>query len=82
MITIEELNNVFVKVPVDLEEFFVEGNYSKILNQKQNVPHKAYQFFIDRFVDAIRFEKARSAEKAYESLNLGDVKKMFMIKTE
>ena len=38
-----------------------------------------YSFFIDKFVDAIRYENARSAEKAYDSLNLNDMAKMFMI---
>lgn len=40
---------------------------------------KAYQFFIDKFVDAIRFEIARSAERSYDSIALADMQKMFMI---
>ena len=79
LIPIEELNNVYIKVPISLEQYFVEGSYFKILSQKQNVPLKAYQFFIDKFVDAIRFEVARSAEKAYESLKVTDMQKMLMI---
>lgn len=67
------MDNVFIKVPVSLEQYFVEGSYAKILNQKQNIPLKAYQFFIDQFVDAIRYEIARSAEKAYESLSMKDL---------
>jgi hypothetical protein len=43
------------------------------------VPLQAYQFFIDKFVDAIRFEIARSAERSYDSLALADMQKMFMI---
>ena len=43
------------------------------------MPLAAYQFFIDKFVDAIRYEIARSAERSYESLALGDMQKMFMI---
>ena len=73
------MDNVFIKVPVSLEQYFVEGSYNKILSSKQNVPLQAYQFFIDKFVDAIRYEIARSAEKAYESLSLKDMASMFMI---
>ena len=73
LIPIEELNNVYIKVPISLEQYFVEGSYNKILSQKQNVPLKAYQFFIDKFVDAIRYEMARSAEKAYQSLKVSDM---------
>lgn len=43
------------------------------------MPLQAYQFFIDKFVDAIRYEVARSAERAYESLSMQDMSKMFMI---
>ena len=81
----EQHNNVFIKVPVSLEQHFVEGSYNKILSQAkrgQSVPHEAYQFFVDKFADAIRYEIARSAEKAYESLKLADTAKLFMIQNE
>ena len=80
LIPFQELNNVYIKVPISLESHFVEGSYNKILISKQNVPMKAYQFFIDKFVDAIRYEVARSAERAYESLGIKDMGNMFMIK--
>lgn len=72
-------NNIYIKVPVSLETYFVQGSYQKILTTKQNMPLLAYHFFIDKFADAIRYEIARSAERAYESLKLTDMQKMFMI---
>lgn len=39
----------------------------------------AYNFFIEKFVDAIRYEIARSAECSYDSIALNDMQKMFMI---
>ena len=72
-------NNIYVKVPVSLETYFVQGSYQKILTQKQNVPQVEYNFFIDKFVDAIRYEIARSAECSYDSLSLKDMLSMFMI---
>ena len=82
LIPFQKLNNVFIKVPMSLEQYFVEGSYNKILSSKQNVPLKAYQFFIDKFVDAIRYEVARSAERAYESLSTKDMSTMFMLKSQ
>jgi 26S proteasome regulatory subunit N12 len=82
LIPISELNNVFIKVPMSLEQYFVEGSYNKILSSKQQVPHPAYQFFIDKFVDAIRYEVARSAERAYESIAIKDMSGIFMIKSQ
>ena len=72
-------NNIYIKVPVSLETYFVQGSYSKILTTKYNMPLMAYHFFIDKFADAIRYEIARSAERSYESLKLTDMEKMFMI---
>ena len=45
------------------------------------MPLPAYYFFIEKFVDAIRYEIARSAEQSYDSLKLSDMQKMFMIET-
>ena len=72
-------NNIYIKVPVSLETYFVQGRYQKILQQQDNVPQVAYYFFIGKFVDAIRYEIARSAERSYDSLSLRDMQKMFMI---
>lgn len=38
-----------------------------------------YNFFVNKFVDAIRYEIARSSEKAYDSLKISDMQKIFMI---
>ena len=75
-------NNIYIKVPVSLETYFVQGSYQKILQQQQNVPQVAYYFFIEKFADAIRYEIARSAERSYDSLRLRDMQKMFMIDNE
>jgi len=77
-----EINNVYIQVPMKMEAYFVEGSYHKILNSKQNVPLEAYMFFIDKFVDAIRYEIARSSERAYESLAIKDMSKIFMIENQ
>lgn len=69
-------------MPVSLETYFVQGSYQKILTQKQNVPQVEYNFFIDKFVDAIRYEIARSAECSYESLSFKDMLSMFMINSQ
>ena len=71
--------DIHIKVPVSLETYFVQGSYQKILTQQQNVPLASYQFFIDKFVDAIRYQIARSSERSYDSLKLTDMQKMFMI---
>mmetsp|Transcript_32082 Transcript_32082/g.31394 ORF Transcript_32082/g.31394 Transcript_32082/m.31394 type:complete len:81 (+) Transcript_32082:108-350(+) len=34
LLPIDQLDNVYIKVPVSLEANFAQGSYSKILNQK------------------------------------------------
>jgi len=83
LIPMQELkSDPFIKVPVSLEAYFVEGSYNMILKSKHNLPRKEYQFFIDKFVDAIRYEVARSAERAYESLSIKDMGSMFMLNNQ
>ena len=82
MIPIEEHNNIYIKVPVSLEQHFVEGSYNRILQTKVKVPLQCYEYFVNKFVDAIRVEVARSAEQAYESLSLKDLSKLLMIQNQ
>lgn len=66
-----EHSNIYINVPVSLEQYFVDGNYTKVLSTK-NAPLEAYRFFIEKFIDTVRTEIARSAEVSYTQLSLKD----------
>eukprot|EP00826_Nyctotherus_ovalis_P039984 TRINITY_DN3887_c0_g1_i6.p2 TRINITY_DN3887_c0_g1~~TRINITY_DN3887_c0_g1_i6.p2 ORF type:complete len:105 (+),score=32.77 TRINITY_DN3887_c0_g1_i6:146-460(+) len=40
---------------------------------------KVYNYFIDKMTDTVRHETARSVEKAYRQLSVGEACKMFMV---
>lgn len=82
LLTLEEQKNPFISIAVALEQHFVDGNYYKILNTKQTVPLPIYNYFLDRMVDTIRHEAARSAEKAYKNLRVEDAYKVFLLKSQ
>ena len=42
LIPFNEHSNVYINVPVSLEQYFVDGNYLRILNTKQNLPLAMY----------------------------------------
>lgn len=65
-------------MPVSLEQHFVDGNYSKVLATK-NVPVEAYNFFVEKFIDTVRTEIARSAEVSYKHLSTKDACEIFML---
>ncbi len=65
LLTVEELKNVYIKHPISLEQFLMEGSFHKVFLSKGNVPAQNYNFFIDILIDTIREEIASCAEKAY-----------------
>lgn len=79
LLTLEEQKNPCIAVAMSLEQYFVDGNYYKVLNTKQHVPMSVYNYFIDKMTDTVRNETARSAEKAYRQLSVAEACKMFMV---
>ena len=75
----EDHSDPYISVPVNLETHFADGNYSKVLATKKNVQREEYNFFIDKFIDAVRNEIARSAEVSYESLTTQEALEVFML---
>uniref|UniRef100_A0A2K6PV96 26S proteasome non-ATPase regulatory subunit 8 n=1 Tax=Rhinopithecus roxellana TaxID=61622 RepID=A0A2K6PV96_RHIRO len=60
--------NVYIKHPVPLEQYLMEGSYNKVFLAKGNIPTESYTFFIDILLNTIRDELAGCIEKAYEKI--------------
>ena len=58
-----DLNNVYIKHPVSLEQYIMEGSYNKVLSLKGNVPAESYNFFFEILLNAVREEIASCVEK-------------------
>ncbi|PSN32765.1 26S proteasome non-ATPase regulatory subunit 8 [Blattella germanica] len=69
-------SNVYVRHPLSLEQYLMEGSYNKIFLAKGNVPAESYNFFIDILLDTIRDEIAACLEKAYEKISLNEAARM------
>ena len=82
LLTLEEQKNPCIAVAVALEQHFVDGNYYKILNTKQSLPLEIYSYFINKMVNTVRHEAARSAEKAYKILRAEDAFKIFLLENK
>ncbi|CAG8507464.1 1348_t:CDS:2 [Paraglomus occultum] len=66
------LDNDYVKHPVHLEQYLMEGSYNKVWNSRAEIPAPQYAFFIDILMETIRNEIASCSEKAYTCLPLSD----------
>uniref|UniRef100_A0A7R8Z8B3 26S proteasome non-ATPase regulatory subunit 8 n=2 Tax=Timema TaxID=61471 RepID=A0A7R8Z8B3_TIMDO len=69
-------SNVYVRHPLSLEQYLMEGSYNKIFLAKGNVPAESYNFFMDILLDTIRDEIAGCLEKAYEKISLTEAARM------
>jgi 26S proteasome regulatory subunit N12 len=75
----DQRTNSFITFATTLEQGFMEGDYSKVLQCKSASPSPHYEFFINRILDTIRHEIARSAEKAYSSLSFNSACQILML---
>lgn len=69
LLSVEELKNIYIKHPISLEQFLMEGSFHKVFLSKGNVPAKNYNYFIDILINTIREEIASCAEKAYSRVS-------------
>ncbi|XP_055992330.1 26S proteasome non-ATPase regulatory subunit 8 isoform X1 [Sorex fumeus] len=73
--------NVYIKHPVSLEQYLMEGSYNKVFLAKGNIPAESYTFFIDILLDTIRDEIAGCIEKAYEKILFTEATRILFFST-
>ena len=82
LLPVEELKNVYIKHPVSLEQFLMEGSFHKVLLLKGNVPAQNYNYFMDILILTIRNEIASCIEKAYLRISVVEAAKVLMVESE
>jgi 26S proteasome regulatory subunit N12 len=73
-------SNLYIKHPVQVEQYLMEGSYNKIYQARLNVPAQEYLFFMEILVGTIRNEISSCFEDAYESLPLSDAATLLYLK--
>jgi len=76
LIPLDQHNDTFIKHPIQLEQYMMEGAYNKVLKAKESVPADSYLFFMDLLMDTVRNEIADCLEKAYDVLSPKDAQKL------
>jgi len=72
-------NNVYIRHPVSLEQYIMEGSYNKVLLAKDSVPAESFKYFIDILLKTVRDEIASCLEKAYADMSCSDAARMLSI---
>ncbi|XP_060532598.1 26S proteasome non-ATPase regulatory subunit 8 [Cylas formicarius] len=75
-------NDVYIRHPLSIEQYLMEGSYNKIFLAKGNVPAKSYNLFMDILLDTIRHEIAVCLENAYEKISPKDAARMLYLQNE
>jgi len=68
--------DVYIKHPVQLEQYMMEGAYNKVLKAKDSVPHESYSFFMEMLMGTVRDEIADCIAKSYNHLNFLEAQKL------
>jgi len=79
LIPIAQHSNMYIKQPIEIELFLMEGSYHKLRNARDKVPADEYLVFMDIMMETVRKEIADCMEKAYKSLDLADAQKLLFV---
>uniref|UniRef100_A0A7S0VNT7 CSN8/PSMD8/EIF3K domain-containing protein n=1 Tax=Hemiselmis tepida TaxID=464990 RepID=A0A7S0VNT7_9CRYP len=81
LIPVDRWENPFIRFPIKLEQYLMEGSYQKVLSSVGEVPAPSYRGFVDKLSGTVRDSIAESTEAAYKSLPLAVALKMLRFKT-
>lgn len=79
LIPIDDYENPYIKEPILLERFLMEGNYVKVLDAQKDVPHMYYTFFMEKLLETVRQKVGASLERSYEYLPAEHAAKMLIL---
>ena len=78
----ELTQNIFIKHPITIEQYLMEGRYNKIFEARANVPDASYTFFMEMLVNTIRDDIASCMEKSYKQMSVSAATKMMFFESE
>ena len=76
------LSDPFIRYPVAMEQWFMEGAYNKIFKNRDALPAPEYGVLLDTLVTTARHAIASCSERAYSSLSMADAAKLLNIASE
>ena len=80
LIPVDEAENMYIKQPVQLERYVMEGNYAKVLEAQKDVPKMYYAFLMEKLIECVRHKVGASLERSYENLPAQQAAQMLILK--
>jgi len=75
-------SNEFIRHPLILEQYLMEGNYNKIFLAKGQGPHQSNNLFMDVLLETVRDEIAACCESSFDRIPVKEAQKRLNLKTE
>jgi len=75
-------NSVYIKHPVSMEQYLMEGSYNKIFLSRRNVPSEYFTFFMDILLQTARDAIASCIEASYDKLALNEAVRMLFLENK
>jgi len=74
-------DDIYIKHPIQIEQYLMEGNYNKLFLAQSNIPSESYSYFVEILLGTIRAEIGSCLEKAYSTINVTEAQRMLYFKT-
>lgn len=71
--------NMYIKFPVQLERFLMEGSYNKLLNARNLAPANDYVPIVELLESTVRSEVLECIPKTYTSITMEQAQKLLML---
>merc|ERR1712032_1590346 len=79
LIPVDEHGGSFIKQPIELERYLMEGNYSKILEEKKQMTQEYYAYFMEKLIETVRIKVGASLERSYEQIPAKEAAQMLIL---
>eukprot|EP01099_Mayorella_cantabrigiensis_P008168 TRINITY_DN753_c1_g1_i1.p1 TRINITY_DN753_c1_g1~~TRINITY_DN753_c1_g1_i1.p1 ORF type:complete len:257 (-),score=58.02 TRINITY_DN753_c1_g1_i1:105-875(-) len=72
LLPIDQHSNLYIKYPVQLEQYMMEGSYNAVFNGETNLPSENYRYFQTLLFETVQDRIADCCESAYHVLTVQD----------
>eukprot|EP01083_Nonionella_stella_P012261 34791_1 len=79
LLSFDDLENKYIKFPMRIEQFMMEGSYGEIWNSRDHQPDKTYTVLMSKLEQTVRDEIAESLQCVHDQMPLKDALEMLKL---
>lgn len=75
-------SDLYIKHPIKIEQYLMEGNYNRLIQAQSNTPSESYSYFMEILLVTVRDEIASCIEKAYPHMSTSEVQRLLHLSSD